>query len=102
MHVSAFFIAGEFSFNTVEENMDKRRKHIMSLQESSEETILSITVFPRIGCPPFTDPEVMPQPESSVSRYELFEGAISDLSPADIKGCVPKSEHLQSWQILHV
>ena len=64
-----WFVSGALSahFNTVEDNMAKRRKHIMSLLESSEETILSITVFPRIGCPPFTDPEVMPQPESSVS-----------------------------------
>jgi len=59
-------------FNTVENNMAKRRKHIMSILESSDETVLSITVFPRIGCPPFTEPEVMPQPETSVSRSLFF------------------------------
>ena len=40
----------------------------MSVLDNPEETILSITVFPRLGCPPFTDPEYQPQPETSVSR----------------------------------
>ena len=59
-------------FNTVEDNMAKRRKHIQSLLEGPDESILSLTVFPRIGCPDFTTPPTKPQPETGISRLVLF------------------------------
>jgi len=55
-------------FNTVEDNMKRRRNHIQSLLENSDETVLSITSFPRLGCPSFTYPERSPLPASSISR----------------------------------
>ena len=51
--------------------MAKRRKHIQSLLEGPDESILSLTVFPRIGCPDFTTPPTKPQPETGVSRLVL-------------------------------
>jgi len=55
-------------FKAVEDNMNRRRNHIQSLLENSDETVLSITSFPRLGCPSFTYPERSPLPASSISR----------------------------------
>ncbi|KAF6034880.1 gcs-1 [Bugula neritina] len=43
-------------FKAVEDNMNRRRNHIQSLLENSDEAVLSITSFPRLGCPSFTYP----------------------------------------------
>ncbi|XP_067950314.1 glutamate--cysteine ligase catalytic subunit-like [Watersipora subatra] len=69
-------------FNTVEEKMAERRRLVHSLLDSSNETILSITVFPRIGCPSFTTPDYPPQPQTSVSRSLFFpDEAINNSHP---------------------
>jgi len=57
--------------NIVESNMKSRRKEAQ-LQLPPNEIVLSITNFPRLGCPNFTFPEYNPDPETSVSKSWFF------------------------------
>ncbi|XP_046544356.1 glutamate--cysteine ligase catalytic subunit-like [Haliotis rubra] len=58
-------------FNLVERSMKLRREEIQSLLEPDEEA-MSITVFPRLGCPNFTVPTYEPTPTSGASRSLFF------------------------------
>merc|ERR550532_1903593 len=51
-------------FNTVEHNMRLRRRELEDLLEE-DEVCVSISAFPRLGCPGFTVPETKPDPENS-------------------------------------
>ncbi|XP_014673812.1 PREDICTED: glutamate--cysteine ligase catalytic subunit-like [Priapulus caudatus] len=55
-------------FNIVEANMRYRRAEMMALlDDSAGETALSLTAFPRLGCPGFTEPPAEPRPETEES-----------------------------------
>uniref|UniRef100_A0A8C4IBV8 Glutamate--cysteine ligase n=1 Tax=Dicentrarchus labrax TaxID=13489 RepID=A0A8C4IBV8_DICLA len=59
-------------FNTVEGNMGKRRREASSVLNPNE-TLCTITSFPRLGCPGFTKPEHRPTPvEKGVSKSLFF------------------------------
>ncbi|XP_059374118.1 glutamate--cysteine ligase catalytic subunit-like isoform X2 [Carassius carassius] len=59
-------------FNTVEDNMGKRRREAASVLNMNE-TLLTVTSFPRLGCPGFTQPEYKPTPvEKGVSKSLFF------------------------------
>jgi len=50
-------------FNTVEHNMRLRRQELENLLDK-DEICVSISTFPRLGCPDFTDPSTSPDPEN--------------------------------------
>ena len=54
-------------FNKVEQNMRKRRKEVQDLL-GEDEYVFSLTTYPRMGCENFTEPEVLPDPEGSVTK----------------------------------
>ncbi|KAM9665610.1 glutamate--cysteine ligase catalytic subunit isoform 3-T3 [Trichechus inunguis] len=58
-------------FNTVEDNMRKRRKEATSLLEENQ-AVCTITSFPRLGCPGFTLPEYKPNPVEGGASKSLF------------------------------
>ncbi|XP_077093762.1 glutamate--cysteine ligase catalytic subunit-like [Siphateles boraxobius] len=59
-------------FNTVEDNMGKRRREASSVLDLNQ-TLLTVTAFPRLGCPGFTLPEHKPTPvEKGVSKSLFF------------------------------
>uniref|UniRef100_A0A8C4A5E4 Glutamate--cysteine ligase n=1 Tax=Denticeps clupeoides TaxID=299321 RepID=A0A8C4A5E4_9TELE len=59
-------------FNTVEDNMGKRRREASSVLNENE-ILCTITSFPRLGCPGFTRPEFKPTPvEKGVSKSLFF------------------------------
>ncbi|XP_063047749.1 glutamate--cysteine ligase catalytic subunit [Engraulis encrasicolus] len=59
-------------FNTVEDNMGKRRREASSVLNKNE-TLCTVTAFPRLGCPGFTQPEHKPTPvEKGVSKSLFF------------------------------
>ncbi|KAL0281438.1 UNVERIFIED_CONTAM: hypothetical protein PYX00_002425 [Menopon gallinae] len=58
-------------FNTVETNMRLRREEASALLHA-DEYLLSITSFPRLGCPDFTDPSAKPTPREGASRSLFF------------------------------
>ncbi|MBN3309500.1 GSH1 ligase, partial [Amia calva] len=58
-------------FNTVEDNMGKRRKEASSFLKEHE-TLCTITAFPRLGCPGFTLPEYAPMPIEKGASKSLF------------------------------
>ncbi|XP_061410150.1 glutamate--cysteine ligase catalytic subunit [Lethenteron reissneri] len=58
-------------FNTVESNMRLRRKEVLA-QLRGNETIFSITTFPRLGCPGFTVPEFEPKQDEAGASKSLF------------------------------
>ncbi|KAG5831185.1 hypothetical protein ANANG_G00301140 [Anguilla anguilla] len=58
-------------FNTVEDNMDKRRKEASSVLKERQ-TLCTITSFPRLGCPGFTMPEFKPTPVERGASKSLF------------------------------
>uniref|UniRef100_A0A674MJ83 Glutamate--cysteine ligase n=1 Tax=Takifugu rubripes TaxID=31033 RepID=A0A674MJ83_TAKRU len=58
-------------FNTVEGNMAKRRREASSLLDHNQ-TLCTITSFPRLGCPGFTKPEYRPSPVESRVAKSLF------------------------------
>ncbi|XP_050309513.1 glutamate--cysteine ligase catalytic subunit [Anthonomus grandis grandis] len=58
-------------FNVVESNMKMRRKEASELLKP-DESIMSITNFPRLGCPNFTDPPTKPSPEGDGSKSLFF------------------------------
>ncbi|XP_034364846.1 glutamate--cysteine ligase catalytic subunit [Arvicanthis niloticus] len=58
-------------FNTVEDNMRKRRKEATSVL-GEHQALCTITSFPRLGCPGFTLPEYRPNPEEGGASKSLF------------------------------
>ncbi|XP_060046018.1 glutamate--cysteine ligase catalytic subunit isoform X2 [Erinaceus europaeus] len=58
-------------FNTVEDNMRKRRKEATALLEENQ-ALCTITSFPRLGCPGFTEPECKPNPVEAGASKSLF------------------------------
>ncbi|XP_028175094.1 glutamate--cysteine ligase [Ostrinia furnacalis] len=58
-------------FNIVEANMQYRRAEASTLLKDGE-VIMSITNFPRLGCPNFTSPPYPPTPDSGVTRSLFF------------------------------
>ncbi|CAL8080435.1 unnamed protein product [Calicophoron daubneyi] len=62
------------AFSTVESNMRKRRQALMShLPEGC--CALSISVFPRLGCPNFTYPPAAPNPTKGASKSLFYPDA---------------------------
>ncbi|XP_026763971.2 glutamate--cysteine ligase catalytic subunit [Galleria mellonella] len=58
-------------FNIVEANMRYRRAEASTLLKDGE-VIMSITNFPRLGCPNFTSPPYAPTPKDGVTRSLFF------------------------------
>ncbi|XP_025829413.1 glutamate--cysteine ligase [Agrilus planipennis] len=58
-------------FNIVESNMKYRRDEVSQLLKNGE-VIMSLTNFPRLGCPDFTDPPTQPTPNEGVTRSLFF------------------------------
>ena len=55
----------------VEGNMRRRRELIASVLEPGE-IYVTLTNFPRLGCPNFTDPPMAPSPEGQVAKSLFF------------------------------
>ena len=55
----------------VEESMRYRRREVLSVLEP-DESVVSITSFPRLGCPDFTHPQAHAKPETSASGSLYF------------------------------
>lgn len=55
----------------IEDNMRFRRYEVLKLLDK-DETVMSITSFPRLGCPDFTYPTYHPKPETSASGSLFF------------------------------
>ncbi|XP_065919310.1 glutamate--cysteine ligase catalytic subunit-like [Dysidea avara] len=60
------------SYCMVESNMKMRRHQLLKALESSGSTVISITGFPRLGCPGFTHPQYEPTPSNGVSNSLFF------------------------------
>ncbi|XP_012922537.1 glutamate--cysteine ligase catalytic subunit isoform X1 [Heterocephalus glaber] len=58
-------------FNTVEDNMRKRRQEATSVLEENQ-ALCTITSFPRLGCPGFTLPVYKPNPVEGGASKSLF------------------------------
>ncbi|XP_028915080.1 glutamate--cysteine ligase catalytic subunit [Ornithorhynchus anatinus] len=58
-------------FNTVQDNMRKRRLEASSVMKENE-ALCTITSFPRLGCPGFTVPEHKPTPTEGGASKSLF------------------------------
>lgn len=58
-------------FNVVEANMRYRRQEASKLLKPGE-VLMSLTNFPRLGAPDFTDPPATPTPNSGASRSLFF------------------------------
>ncbi|XP_053242486.1 glutamate--cysteine ligase catalytic subunit-like [Podarcis raffonei] len=58
-------------FNTVQENMRKRRHEVASVLKQNE-ALCTITSFPRLGCPGFTVPDCVPTPVETGASKSLF------------------------------
>ncbi|CAL9687977.1 unnamed protein product [Knipowitschia caucasica] len=68
-------------FNTVEGNMGKRRREASFLLKDNE-TLATVTAFPRLGCPGFTRPEHPPTPvEKGVSKSLFFPDQAINVHP---------------------
>ena len=59
------------NFSQIEKNMRLRRKEIDELLGPNE-YLISLTAFPRLGCPKFTSPEYDPQPDTSIAGSLFF------------------------------
>lgn len=59
-------------FNLVESNMQLRREEVLKRLAGAGETAMSLTAFPRLGCPPFTLPEHFPTPNSGAACSLFF------------------------------
>lgn len=59
-------------FNTVEANMKLRRQQVLGQLSGEGETCLSITVFPRLGCPDFSTPPYTPNPHDEGVSKSVF------------------------------
>ncbi|KAK2544814.1 Gclc [Columba livia] len=58
-------------FNTVQDNMRKRRQEAASVLKENE-AVCTVTSFPRLGCPGFTLPEHKPTPVEGGASKSLF------------------------------
>ncbi|XP_015119215.1 glutamate--cysteine ligase catalytic subunit [Diachasma alloeum] len=58
-------------FNVVEANMRYRRQEVTNELKPGE-VVMSVTSFPRLGCPDSTDPPAKPTPDSGASRSLFF------------------------------
>ncbi|KAJ8918410.1 hypothetical protein NQ315_008107 [Exocentrus adspersus] len=58
-------------FNIVEANMRHRREEVSQLLKP-DETVMSLTSFPRLGCENFTDPPTKPTPDAGATRSLFF------------------------------
>uniref|UniRef100_A0A8D0BXT7 Glutamate--cysteine ligase n=1 Tax=Salvator merianae TaxID=96440 RepID=A0A8D0BXT7_SALMN len=58
-------------FNTVQDNMRKRRQEAASVLKQ-DEAVCTVTSFPRLGCPGFTKPEYVPTPVETGASKSLF------------------------------
>ncbi|KAJ7406391.1 Glutamate--cysteine ligase catalytic subunit [Pitangus sulphuratus] len=58
-------------FNTVQDNMRKRRQEAASVLKENE-AVCTVTSFPRLGCPEFTVPEYKPTPVEGGASKSLF------------------------------
>ncbi|NXL93759.1 GSH1 ligase, partial [Alectura lathami] len=58
-------------FNTVQDNMRKRRQEAASVLKENE-AVCTVTSFPRLGCPGFTVPEYKPTPVEEGASKSLF------------------------------
>uniref|UniRef100_A0A8C3N575 Glutamate--cysteine ligase n=1 Tax=Geospiza parvula TaxID=87175 RepID=A0A8C3N575_GEOPR len=58
-------------FNTVQDNMRKRRQEAASVLKENE-AVCTVTSFPRLGCPGFTLPDYMPTPVEGGASKSLF------------------------------
>uniref|UniRef100_A0A8C5WX57 Glutamate--cysteine ligase n=1 Tax=Laticauda laticaudata TaxID=8630 RepID=A0A8C5WX57_LATLA len=58
-------------FNTVQDNMRKRRQEAASVLKK-DEAVCTVTSFPRLGCPGFTIPEYHPTPIEMGASKSLF------------------------------
>ncbi|XP_043366307.1 glutamate--cysteine ligase catalytic subunit isoform X2 [Dermochelys coriacea] len=58
-------------FNTVQDNMRKRRREAASVLKE-DEALCTVTSFPRLGCPGFTLPECEPMPVEGGASKSLF------------------------------
>ncbi|XP_066138172.1 glutamate--cysteine ligase [Euwallacea fornicatus] len=58
-------------FNVVEANMRMRRHEATELLKA-EECLMSLTSFPRLGCPDFTDPPTKPTPNEGGTKSLFF------------------------------
>ncbi|NXL17551.1 GSH1 ligase, partial [Setophaga kirtlandii] len=58
-------------FNTVQDNMRKRRQEAASVLKENE-AVCTVTSFPRLGCPGFTLPDCMPTPVEGGASKSLF------------------------------
>uniref|UniRef100_A0A8C4UU76 Glutamate--cysteine ligase n=1 Tax=Falco tinnunculus TaxID=100819 RepID=A0A8C4UU76_FALTI len=58
-------------FNTVQDNMRKRRQEAASVLKENE-AVCTVTSFPRLGCPGFTLPEYKPTPVEGGASKSLF------------------------------
>ncbi|XP_042328925.1 glutamate--cysteine ligase catalytic subunit isoform X3 [Sceloporus undulatus] len=58
-------------FNTVQDNMRKRRQEAASVLKQNE-AVCTVTSFPRLGCPGFTIPEYDPTPVETGASKSLF------------------------------
>uniref|UniRef100_A0A8C8S765 Glutamate--cysteine ligase n=1 Tax=Pelusios castaneus TaxID=367368 RepID=A0A8C8S765_9SAUR len=58
-------------FNTVQDNMRKRRQEAASVLKENE-ALCTVTSFPRLGCPGFTLPECEPTPVEGGASKSLF------------------------------
>ncbi|KAG5885191.1 Glutamate--cysteine ligase [Gonioctena quinquepunctata] len=61
-------------FNVVEANMRKRREQVSRFLDS-DEVLMSITSFPRLGCENFTHPVTKPTPNKGVTGSMFFSDA---------------------------
>lgn len=59
------------SLCSIEENMRYRRQEVQNVLQGNE-AVMSITSFPRLGCPGFTQPVYQPQPRTSASGSLFF------------------------------
>lgn len=57
--------------NLVESNMRLRRQEVQKLL-GEDSFALSLTMFPRLGCPPFTEPPAMPTPNAGAAQSLFF------------------------------
>ncbi|XP_063224221.1 glutamate--cysteine ligase [Bacillus rossius redtenbacheri] len=68
-------------FNVVEANMKYRREEAQQLMKKNE-VVMTLTNFPRLGAPGFTDPPTKPTPHEGASRSLFFpDDAIYDGHP---------------------
>uniref|UniRef100_A0A8C3VIX9 Glutamate--cysteine ligase n=1 Tax=Catharus ustulatus TaxID=91951 RepID=A0A8C3VIX9_CATUS len=58
-------------FNTVQDNMRKRRQEAASVLKENE-AVCTVTSFPRLGCPGFTLPDYKPTPVEGGASKSLF------------------------------